>query len=145
MTTPTTPIMTAETETIPEDVMAIAEDIRSRVFNAMHDDDGRLTDSDPAEIIASAILAEREATEARMAAVLKDPVAVRLNWMRGGINAGSIIAEERERCAKVAERYCSNYSRRREQERRGSDEAVQSASMAVACAHVARAIRNPTP
>jgi hypothetical protein len=54
--------------------------------------------------IARAILAERQAAEARMAALLKDPVAVRLNWQRGGINADSIIAEERERCAKIADR-----------------------------------------
>jgi hypothetical protein len=44
--------------------------------------------------IARAILAEREASEARMLQLLKDPVAVRLNWMRGGINVSSVLPDE---------------------------------------------------
>lgn len=39
---------------IPEDVMALAEALRGRVFNAMHDD------VRSREIIARAIMAERE-------------------------------------------------------------------------------------
>lgn len=62
------------------------------------------------ENVCSAILAEREASEARMLELLKDPVAVRLNWMRGGINADSIIAEERERCAKIADSLVAHVS-----------------------------------
>lgn len=52
--------MSQKPDDIPQDVWDVAEAVRGRVFNAMHDDDGRLTDNDPAEDIARAIMAERE-------------------------------------------------------------------------------------
>lgn len=52
------------------------------------------------------------------------------------------ILAERERCAKIAEGVAASYSRRRESEPRGSDDAWQSASMSVAAVHVSRAIRS---
>lgn len=48
-------------DTIPQDIWDVSDALRTRVFNLMHDDDGRLTDNDPSELIARAIMAEREA------------------------------------------------------------------------------------
>ncbi|MCC6481426.1 MAG: hypothetical protein IT554_03345 [Sphingomonadaceae bacterium] len=54
-------------------------------------------------LIACAILAEREASEKRMGELLKDPAAVRVNFLRGSIACQPLIDEaisaERERCA----------------------------------------------
>lgn len=81
---------------IPPDVWDAADAVRAAVFNAMHDDDGRLTDNDPSEIIARAILDDRE----RAKALLKSADAVYANHLRGEINGSSIVAAERERCAR---------------------------------------------
>jgi len=81
--------------------MMIPDDIRNTVRRLLeYGDRDRMF-----EAVARALLAERASTEAKIQELLKDPVAVRLNWMRGGINADSIIAEERERCATVATNY----------------------------------------
>lgn len=50
-------------------------------------------------VIARAIMAAKADKETEIAGLLHNPVAVRLNWLRGGIDASSIIAEEREACA----------------------------------------------
>lgn len=56
--------------------------------------------------VADALLAEREATEAKMLALLKDPAAVRINYLRGDIACQALIDEavlaEREACAEIA-------------------------------------------
>lgn len=83
--------------------MDIAEDVLQAAREAMCEPGTGVLRGSVIECAARAILAEREASEARMLELLKDPVAVRVNWMRGGINADSIIAEERERCAKIAD------------------------------------------
>lgn len=62
------------------------------------------------EAIARAIMAAEkrgeEAAQAKMAALLKDPAAVRVNYLRGDIACQDLIREgeerEREACAKVA-------------------------------------------
>ena len=84
-------------EDIPESVWAEAEAAKD---NAGPSDGWTV-------VIARAILAEREASEKRMADLLKDPVAVRVNFLRGSIACQPLIDEavaaEREHCAKIAE------------------------------------------
>ncbi|MEN3145721.1 hypothetical protein ABCW43_00240 [Neorhizobium sp. IRAMC:178] len=57
-------------------------------------------------VVHGALLAERETTEAKMLALLKDPAAVRINYLRGDIACQALIDEavlaEREACAKIA-------------------------------------------
>lgn len=90
--------------------MDIAEDVKGipdEVMKAAREVFPQLTLSSDPQIaivaVARSILAERAASEARMLELLKDPVAVRLNWMRGGINADSIMAEVKARCAEIAD------------------------------------------
>lgn len=86
---------------IPEDVRNTAYAMAMRLVDRDRDS------GENADVIAEAILAERTATEARIADLLKDPAAVRLNYLRGGIACQSLIDEavaaERERCAGIAE------------------------------------------
>lgn len=57
--------------------------------------------------IAHALLAERE----RCAELLKNPHAVLVNWLRGGINADSIIAEIIDRNQMIAREYAASFEK----------------------------------
>lgn len=85
---------------IPEDIQAMAKklfDLRDSIaFRGF---------------IAQALLTEREATEKRIGELLKDQVAVRVNWLRGGINATSIIDEIQRRDASLADEYADSYEK----------------------------------
>lgn len=70
--------------------------------------DPALLDSQTAiESAAKAILAAEQREQDKMEALLKDPAAVRVNYLRGGIACQPLIddavAKEREACAQVAE------------------------------------------
>lgn len=90
---------------IPEDIMKAAEDALDKMLCHCVEASGsseayRL---DSVKEIARALMAERE----RMASLLRDPAAVRVNYLRGDIACQALIDEavmaERERCAKVVE------------------------------------------
>lgn len=82
---------------IPEDIWDIAEAIV-----AAHD----LPEVHVVQI-ADAILAERE----RCDELLRNPNAVLVNWLRGGINADSIIAEIIDRNQTIAREYAASYEK----------------------------------
>lgn len=92
------------TEDVPEDVKAAAT---KAVFGA----DGRgmigLGRRNLQSRVARAILAERE----RMAALPQDATAVLVNAMRGGINASSIRADERDRWVVLCNDYAESYEK----------------------------------
>jgi len=56
---------------------------------------------------------EREKLEADYKKILSDPVAVRINWLRGDIAAGYIIdevvEEERERCIAIVSEFVTTW------------------------------------
>lgn len=88
---------------IPEDVMSAAEDAyQAAIYMTTHDEPQAMV-----AMVARAIMAERERTEARMLDLLKAPAAVRVNYLRGNIACQPLIDEavvaERDRCAKIAE------------------------------------------
>lgn len=72
---------------IPEDAIKAARECHDKI---MYYAEGRgITEAHVIYTIASTIMAERE----RIAELLKDPFAVRLNYLRGDISAQSIIEE----------------------------------------------------
>lgn len=99
----------AEADEIPEELMRAARRIAYVVFLDGHEQD------DLSEAIASALMAERLASEARgrekataeLAEMLKNPAAVLVNWKRGEIDASSIVreakAEQKEADAELAD------------------------------------------
>ena len=75
-------------------------------------------------MMARAIMAEREACEKRAAELLLNPAAVYVNWLRGSIDARSIIADEREACAQLVTDDCDG----------GDDMALRDVGIALAAA-----------
>lgn len=81
---------------IPEDICKRAEALADQWISRGHHDNAAL-----AADVAQALMEERE----RLATILKDPAAVRVNYHRGDIACQALIEEataaERERCARI--------------------------------------------
>ena len=97
------------TEDMPEDVKASARRMRR----------GLCLESECAfergcgclDAIANAFMEQRVAERERIAALLQDPTAVLANALRGGINASSIRADERDRCVVLCNDYAESYEK----------------------------------